>query len=69
MFWTVQRGSDSGVVTPASVVFPADRPVAVSPLGDEADGSDERMASTAPAPRITATPPITSQERRVRSIF
>jgi hypothetical protein len=69
MFGAVQRGSPSGVVTAANVVFRADRSVAVSRLGGEADGSDERMASTAAAARITATPPITSQERRVRSIF
>jgi hypothetical protein len=70
MFWTVQRGSPPGVATAANVVSPADRSVAVSRLvGDDADGSDERMASTAAATTITATPPITSQERRVRSIF
>jgi hypothetical protein len=68
MFWAVQRGSPSGVVTTANVAFPADRSVAVSRLGEDADGSDERMASTAAATRITARPPMTSQERRVRSI-
>jgi hypothetical protein len=69
MFWTVQRGSSSGVATSASVVSPPDRSVAISRLvGADADGSDERMASTAAATTITATPPVTSQERRVRSI-
>ena len=57
----MQRGSDSGVVSPA------DRSVVVSRIEDDADGSDERMASTAAATRITATPPVTSQEKRVRS--
>jgi hypothetical protein len=68
MFWTVQRDSDSGLVTPVSLVFPADRSVAVSRRGDDADGPGERMASNTAATRITATPPITSQERRVRTI-
>jgi hypothetical protein len=68
-FWTVQRGSPSGVASTGIVTSPAaDRSVAVSRLGEDADGSDERMVSTAAATRITATPPITSQERRVRSI-
>jgi hypothetical protein len=68
-FWTVQRGSDSGVVTAASVVFPADRSVAFSRLGDDADGSVERMASTVPATRTAITPLAITQVSRARVIL
>jgi hypothetical protein len=52
MFWTVQRGSASAVVsTGIAVSRAADRSVVAARLGEDADGSDERMASTAAATR------------------
>jgi hypothetical protein len=56
MFWTVQRGTASGVVSTGIVISPAaDRSVVAIRLGLEPEGSEERTASTAPAIRTAIT--------------
>jgi hypothetical protein len=61
MFWTVQRGSPSGVVSTGIVIAPAaDRSIVATRLGLEPEGS-ERTASTVPATRTAITPAAITQ--------
>ena len=69
MFWTVQRGSASGVVSTGIVISAAaDRSIVAIRLGLEPEGSEGRTASTAPAIRTAITPVAITQVSRRRAI-